>query len=280
MSLAPAAYAQRQLGKQKGPTSKIYLAETKGESQISNGERIFTAKQATAFDAPGTIIETSADSHNAVVYSNGTGMFVDSNSRVEIDRFVQEPFKPDRTTTTDTPTEPSLSQSDVFLSRGAIGLCTSALVSGSSMTYSTPHGSVNIRGGRVSIETNDTESYIDLLEGDITVRGGERDVGGQILRVGERATIRPASFGRPASVTIGPIPQEALKSADERVAIACNARKTVTFDVIERKAEDGSDAGGGNQNPGGEGGEIVTRPTVPGGLPTNVVTSPDRLTNT
>src|SRR3954465_7980169 len=100
---APSAFAQRQLGKKKGPTSKIYLAEAKGESQIQTNDKIYTARQATAFDAPGTVIETSANSHNAFVYSNGTGLFVDQNTRVEIDRFVQEPFRPSRTTTADTP---------------------------------------------------------------------------------------------------------------------------------------------------------------------------------
>src|SRR3954464_15340197 len=118
----PPAFAQRQLGKKKGPTSKIYLAETKGDSQIQTNDKIYTARQATAFDAPGTVIETTANSHNAFVYSNGTGMFVDQNTRVEIDRFVQEPFKPNRTTTADAPTEPSVSQSSVHVAHGAVGV--------------------------------------------------------------------------------------------------------------------------------------------------------------
>src|SRR3954469_25451087 len=84
MAMVPSAFAQRQLGKKKGPTSKIYLAETKGDSQIQTNDKIYTARQATAFDAPGTVIETTANSHNAFVYSNGTGLFVDQNTRVEI----------------------------------------------------------------------------------------------------------------------------------------------------------------------------------------------------
>ena len=111
MIVAPEALAQRQLGKKKGPTSKIYLAEAVGESEIQTGDKIYAAKQATAFDAPGTVIETKAGAHNAFVYSNGTGMFVDENTRVEIDRFVQEPFKPERNSPADAPFEPSISQS-------------------------------------------------------------------------------------------------------------------------------------------------------------------------
>lgn len=286
--LAPSAFAQRQLGKKKGPTSKIYLAETKGDSQIQTGEKIYSARQATAFDAPGTVIETKADSSNAFVYSNGTGMFVDQNTRVEIDRFVQEPFRPDRTTTADAPYEPSVSQSDVHVAHGAVGVCTSQLVSGSSMLYSTPQASINIRGGKVSIETNADETVIDLLEGDITVRSGGKDIGGQILRAGDRAVVRASPAGLPPVVTISQIPMEQMQASDERVAVACNAKKTVTFEVIEKKAEEGLDgpaqgnalSNSNSPTEGADGQEIVVKPTVPSDPPTNIVISPDRISGT
>lgn len=294
---APNAFAQRQLGKKKGPTSKIYLAEAVGDSQIQTGEKIYTARQATAFDAPGTVIETTANSHNAFVYSNGTGMFVDQNTRVEIDRFVQEPFRPNRSATADAPLEPSVSQSSVHVSRGAVGVCTSQLVSGSSMSYSTPQASVNIRGGKVSIETNGNETIIDLLDGDITVRGGNRDLGGQVLRPGDRATVRAAPAGLPPTITISRIPPEALQASDERVSVACNAKKTVTFEVIEKKAEEGLDAPAettpaDDTAPAAtpaeadstaetdESQEIVAKPTVPSETPIKFAISPDRLPGT
>ncbi len=287
VAAAPSAYAQRQLGKKKGPTSKIYLAEAIGDSQIQTGEKIYTARQATAFDAPGTVIETKQGAHNAFVYSNGTGLFVDENTRVEIDRFVQEPFQPNRNTTADAPFEPSISQSDVHVSHGAVGVCTSQLVSGSSMNYSTPQASVNIRGGKVAIETNADETIIDLLEGDVTVRGGNKDIGGQVLRPGERAVVRAAPAGLPPTITISRIPPEALQVSDERVSVACNAKKTVTFEAIEKKAEEGLDAPagetappGGSGNPDGGDQEIVVKPTVPSEPPTNIVISPDRLPGT
>ncbi len=295
MIVAPEAFAQRQLGKKKGPTSKIYLAEAVGESEIQTGDKIYAAKQATAFDAPGTVIETKAGAHNAFVYSNGTGMFVDENTRVEIDRFVQEPFKPERNSPADAPFEPSISQSSVHVARGAVGVCTSQLVSGSSMSYSTPEASVNIRGGKVSIATSANETIIDLLEGDITVRGGSKDIGGQILRPGERAVVRAATVGQPATITISQIPREAMQVADERVSVACNAKKTVTFEVIEKKAEEGLDtptttestgvsppgAPPADDAAGAEGTqEIVVKPTVPAVPPINIVISPDRLPGT
>lgn len=283
--VAPSVFAQRSLGKKKGPTSKLYVAESTGDSKIQSGDKIYTARQSTAYDAPGTVIETKANSHNAIVYSNGTGMFVDENTRVEIGRFVQEPFQPDRDATLDQPYEPSISQSNVYVPHGAIGICTSRLVSGSSMLYSTPHGSVNIRGGKVSIESHAGQTYIDLIEGDVTVRGTGKDVGGQILRPGERAVIQPAPGpGLEPIITIQPIPPEAMKVDDERVEMACNAKKTVTFEAIDRQAGETGDSAG---NPGDEaagaddpGQDIVAKPTVPSSPPTNIVISPDRLPGT
>ncbi|MBL9217219.1 MAG: hypothetical protein JNG82_01930 [Opitutaceae bacterium] len=271
----PSALAQRQLGKKKGPTSKIYLAEAVGESQIVTGEKLYTAKQATAFDAPGTVIETKEGAHNAYVYSNGTGMFVDESTRVEIDRFVQEPFQPNRDTAADVPYEPSISQSEVHVARGAVGICTSQLVSGSSMLYTTPQASMNIRGGKVSIQTNANETVIDLLDGDLTVRGSSKDVGGQILRPGERAIVRASAGNLAPTITISRIPQEDLDASDARVTVACNARKTVTFDIIEKKAEVGPD--GPADIPSGGDQEIVVKPTIPAEPPINIVISPDRL---
>jgi len=69
-----------------------------------------------------------------MVYSNGTGIYFDPDTRMEIRKFVQEPFTPNRA---DMETEPSISQTQTFLSRGLVGLCTSRLVAGSSMVYQT-----------------------------------------------------------------------------------------------------------------------------------------------
>ncbi|MDQ5981228.1 MAG: hypothetical protein QG602_4206 [Verrucomicrobiota bacterium] len=287
---APLVHAQRQGPASKGPMSKLYLAETKGPTEIMNGDKIYRARQATAFDAPGTVIVTKEEAHNALVYSNGTGLFVDQTTRVEISRFQQEPFKPDYLQQFASRYEPSVSQSNVNLPYGAIGICTSQLISGSSMLYSTPHATVNIRGGKVVIESTPEGTIVDLLEGDLTVRSGDKDVGGQILRPGERAFIPTATDGQPVVITVQPIPREAMPVDDRRVEMACNARQSVTFDIIARRAEQGLDrpddepAGGdsGDEAAGAQADnqEIVANPTVPGNPPNQIVVSPDRLPGT
>jgi hypothetical protein len=273
----PVAFGQRQLGTKKGPASKIYVVDVTGESQIESGNKIYTTQQSTAYDAPGTVIETKANSHDSLVYSNGTGMYVDQNTRVEIDTFAQEPFHADYGTDLGALVEPSVSRSKVHVSRGAVGVCTSQLISGSSMRYTTPLAEINIRGGRISIEANGEESHVDLLEGDVTVRSGGKDVGGQILRPGERATIRPAAnAGDAPSITIGPIPEDQLAAANERVAQACQSRTAVTFELLAGGAA-GDESAGADAEPQQQ---IVAKPTLPPDPTVPVVVSPDRLPGT
>jgi hypothetical protein len=261
------------LAKPKSPASKIYLSETEGDTQIQTGDKIYAARQATAFDAPGTVIETREKAHDAFVYSNGTGIYVGENTRLEISRFKQEPFRPDRNTSADATIEPSVSQSEVNVPRGFVGICTSQLLSGSAMVYSTPLALVNIRGGKIAIESGPRETIVDLLEGDLTVRAGEQDIGGTVLRPGERAIVRAGVDGQPARVTVAPIPAELMTSLDNRVSIACNSRKTVSFETIGKTNEAGVDGAEVPQ-------EIVPKPTIPADPPSNVVISPDRLPGT
>jgi hypothetical protein len=190
-----------------------------------------------------------------------------------------------------------VSQSNVLVSFGAVGICTSQLISGSTMLYATPHATINIRGGKVVIESGPEGTMVDLLEGDLTVRSGDKDVGGQILRPGERAIVRHAAIGSEPLITIQPIPDDALPLDERRVEMACNARKSVTFGIIERRAEEGLNRPGeeaevaGTTTPGdgttdeaagaqGDTQEITASPTVPSSPPNNIVISADRLPGT
>ncbi len=250
------------LGQKKGPMGKIYLSETQGEGQIISDGKIYEPKQASAFNASGTVIETRERAHQAYVYSNGTGMYLDANTRVEIQQFTQEPFQSERNSEN---AEPSRSQSDVHLAHGMVGICTNQFVSGSRMVYTTSLATVNVRGQRLVIKATPTETVIYLLEGDVTVKIGNKDSGSQVLRSGERATIRSGPGG-PSAIVVEPIDRETMSMLDDKVTIACTSKRTVSFESIG-KGPDGSDDG-----------EIVAHPTVtaPASSP-NLTVSADRL---
>lgn len=268
-SVLPGAFAQTLDSKPQNPTSQFYVADVEGLASVIIDDKIEDLTKKSVYAAEGVVLETAPDSHNAIVLSNGTGIAFDPDTRLEIRRFLQEPFSPDRT---DLDVEPSVSQTTAFLPRGTIGLCTSKLVAGSTMTYNTRHASISIRGRKVVISTNDTRTVVSLLEGDVTIRG-ELMAGGRPLRPGEQAIITRASNFEPPTIVIQPIPEEELKALGERVAIACMARKTVYFDVAERQNQDASD-GVFNQTDASGQQVIVPVEVLPGTIPPKITISP------
>lgn len=102
-------------GKKKNPTSKIFVTDMQGEADIATDNKIVELTKKSVHSAEGTVIETKspkdgtdkAKAHSSMVYSNGTGIFFDPGTRLEVRKFVQEPFAPNRS---DMETEPSISQ--------------------------------------------------------------------------------------------------------------------------------------------------------------------------
>lgn len=211
----------------KPPASKLYVADLVGVAEINTGERIEQLDEKSVHFAHGAILETKGDSTNSFVLSNGTGIFLGANTRLEVRRFVQEPFWPHRE---DLEVEPSISQLHAFVARGQVGICTPRLIAGSSMVFDTPHASVSIRGQRLLIETFPYETRVSVIEGDVTVRAGESDAGGATLRGGEQAIVRQP-LGQPAEMEVRAIPDDQRERIGDQIAMACMARRTVYFDV-------------------------------------------------
>src|SRR5690606_1901409 len=114
--------------------------------QIDTGETIDPLTKRSVYTAQGTVIETKSNASNSMVFSNGTGVYFDPETRLEVRKFVQEPFTPNRR---DMEIEPSISNTQNFLPRGTVGICTSKLVAGSTMRYNTPHANIRIKGRKV-----------------------------------------------------------------------------------------------------------------------------------
>jgi hypothetical protein len=247
-----------------GPTSKLYVANLKGKSDLSTVDAVTPLSEKTVFNAQGSSIRTDKDANNSMVYSNGSGVYLDSDTRLDIKKFVQEPFTPNRY---DLDTEPSVSQTQAYLSHGLIGLCTNKLSAGSSMVYSTPQATLDIRGKKVVIETSNYETRVSVLEGDVTVQGSNGNAG-QLLHGGQEAVVRSNAADQTSSIVhVGPIPDDRKPFLSDRVAMACIAKRTVYFSVVDAK----NDAGETTQ-------EIQASEVVPTNKPTEFTISPSQLT--
>jgi hypothetical protein len=219
--------------KRKNPTSKLYVTDANSQSaEINNGEKVDNLLNKSVHSADGAIIETKPDAKDtAIVLSNSTGVFFDPDTKLEMQRFMQEPFTPNRS---DLNTEPSISQTQGVITRGAVGLCTPKMVAGSTMAYSTPQGNVSIRGGKMVIQCADNETVVSLIEGDMTVRGDQFS-GGETLKAGQQAVIRRTSPTAPPIITIRPIPENQMPALNDRVDAACTARQKVYFEQVDPK---------------------------------------------
>lgn len=262
-------------GRKKNPTSKIFVADVEGTAQIDTGETIDSLTKRSVYTAQGTVIETQEDSTNAMVFSNGTGIYFDPETRLEVNKFVQEPFSPNRT---DMEVEPSISTTRSFLPRGVVGICTSKLVAGSTMRYSTPHAAIRIKGRRVVIQTNNAGTRVSLIEGEVTVQAGQNDAGGQVITPGQQAFI-PAGGG---PMEISNITNDQMANLDDKVTMACMARKTVYFEVRDNKVDDqlapeSEEITAFDEAEDEE--EIVAVETTPGDIPVEFTVSAANLTS-
>jgi hypothetical protein len=272
--------------RKKNPTSKFFVADLNGDAQVDTGREVSDLTKKSVYNAEGTVVETKPNSNYAMVYSNGTGAYFDPNTRVEIKEFSQEPFRPNRT---DMDVEPSVSQTQAYVSHGSVGLCLSKLVAGSSMTYSTPQGSVTIQGRKIVIDVSDGRTTFSMIEGDSTVQGGD-SAAGHMLHDGQQAVITAGPAGQPPTVTVQNIPGNQKAHIEDKVSAACVARRTVYFEVVGRKGGGGgSDADGAAgsvfegaaANAGVNGAsfdsvsqQIIAVPVVPSNLPTSTTVSP------
>jgi len=233
--VATVAHAQSR----KNPTSKLYVADTVGDTQIDTGTEIDDLTKSSVYNAEGRIIETKANSNASIVLSNGTGLYFDVDTRAEIKTFEQEAFRPSRSDVED---EPSISNTRVYVDHGVIGVSTSKLVAGSTMICETSLATAFLRGRQAVVLARDNLTVISMVQGDATVQCGPL---GRPLEVknGQQIIVRPGKTGEANLAVIQEIPDGGEDNArgwlDQRVLTADAARKLVYFEVQARKGSDG-----------------------------------------
>jgi hypothetical protein len=266
LCIATVAHAQ---ARRKNPTSKLYVADTVGDTQIDTGTEIDDLTKKSVYNAEGT---------TSVVLSNGTGIYFDVDTRVQIRTFEQEAFRPNRSDLED---EPSLSSTKLYIDHGVIGVSTSKLVAGSTMVYETSLATAFIRGRQAVILAEDNLTVISMVQGEATVQAGPLDRS-RLVKNQQQIIIRPGRPGEANLVEIRDIPDgsdvDFEQWLQERVLTADAARKLVYF---ETQARTGSDGGislfDGANNAAGN--EIVAVPVVPSNPTVDANVSPANLTS-
>ena len=249
---SPAAKSEAPLNWQPAP-GKMYVAERSGDCTIYAAGKASTPERASVYNAQGTIIQTEAKSHQTCVFSNGTGMYVDASTKVEITQFDQERFTAERR---DVTKEPSVSHSETFVAHGLACICTNRLLSGTVMHYGTGLGSVGVnQQSRLAIQSTANTTTVYLLGGHCTVAARQApSVPNIALHPGEMATINEGDN----TVKVEKIPPQTLSAMEDKAGVACRARSIVLFDEV----------------PTPEGPTLQAFALVPSSLPPGQVVSP------
>ena len=233
VTFALVAKAGAQVVPKKNLGGKIYVSEVNGDATIGTGTTFEEVNKRAVYNAQGAVLETTPGPGNdrdksvmTIVYSNGTAATIGADTRLEIKRFTQDPFTSNRT---DLDVEPSTSQTHAFIARGQVGIFTSKAATGSVMIYQTPHGSLNIRGRKVVIETGPAETKIAVLDGESTFRGATPEIGAHTLRAGQLALIQRTAPGEPGQIQIARLSPAEVAQLTSKVTGAETARRTVYF---------------------------------------------------
>ena len=249
---------------QESVPGKVYVAEVSGGVTFVIGGKTIELKKGEMQAAQGARIDTAAGASLILVYSNGTSIFVDEKTAMEIRRFVQKPFPAGVDTAV---IEPSSSDSMVSVTQGRVIITTNQLATGTSMIYLTPHAQVKIRGKEVVIEVRDQDTRITVVVGDATVTPLNAGAGGvgQLLHTGQMAIVTNASAATTTAelIRVMTVDPSVLNGFATQIAAAERAQKIVLFETI---------------NPaGGRPPEIQAKAVVPVDLPVPLTVSPSTL---
>ena len=220
----------------KSPDSKVYVSEVHGQAVVQIGDRINPLVARQAYPTKDLAIETSRGSSVSLVFSNGTGAVLGANTRIEVKRFAQDPFRPDRS---NIEVEPSISHAELSVVRGTATISVSAPVAGSSLTVLTPLGDVNVHSGALVVTAADASTHVSMMTGSCTVTGTDGNSNFQNMQAGDQASLQPAAAGqsnRNTVIEVVKIPPAEVVTLQADVAEASTARKSVYFDVKQSSA--------------------------------------------
>jgi hypothetical protein len=229
---------------------KLYVAEIGGAVTITAGGKLADVKKGLSLTAQGARIETAAAGYAVLVYSNGTAIYLDEKTILEVDRFTQIPFPAGTDTSVN---EPSVSNTLGRLAQGRLIIATNKLATGTSMVYLSPHGEVRVRGQEVVIEASDRETRVLVVAGDVTVRPRNAAAGevGRVVLTGQMVVLGVTAADA-QSIDAALVPPLTPK-----IEAAERARTIVRFEAV--------------------GGDIQPRVSVPTDLPVNLTVSPSTL---
>ena len=195
----------------------IILANVKAPVAIldADGNPLAPEKvKAGALLTDGYSVDAGKGGEAMLLFSNGTLVTVDENTKIKLESFLQEPFDAGEMKLEDLQEEPSSSSGLINLEIGSLVVKTKKLNKQSNFEISSPVGTAGIRGTQFGIGFSPNRGMsLDVTESTVSFspRGGGRP---SIVRAGRGLTAPPR--GVPAPRAVNPVASRKINSTNDR----------------------------------------------------------------
>ena len=267
----------------------IRVLQVKGAVTVSVADKPAAPLQEGAFIQQYQVIKTYKDAQILLLFSNGTQVTVQPDSVFSVDQFLQTPFDSRKTDYSKIKSEPSVSQTKLFVSKGSIIADVAKLKKGSSFKIGTPRGVAKIHGTLIQVTVNTTAG--GSVSVTINLPQGLADfasTNGQQVTLSNGQTVTVSSDPVTGTMTIGGVSPlnaqtiQQIQSLAEQVTAAIPALHA--FEGVPDGAPEqlgigepqagvpsgdqstgnvGTAPGGGGGGGGGSGGGIILDPVSP-----------------
>ncbi|MGJ8639806.1 MAG: FecR domain-containing protein [Opitutaceae bacterium] len=141
------------------------VTSSKGAPQFKSGDSKAKLELHDHLSLTGQQLITGTDAHVFLACSNGLGIGIDSDSEIHFESYTQSPFSWERARLE---FEPSTSELQCELVRGAISISSEGLSPRSQALIKTPNGTIRVHSASCRIEHSDTGTSIIIFEGTAT----------------------------------------------------------------------------------------------------------------
>ena len=209
----------RSFGQEDGAFQRggIILASVKAQVTILDpqGNPLAAEKvKAGALLTDGHSVETGEAAEAMLLFSNGTVVTVEENTKIKIDSFLQEPFEPGDKKLEDLKEEPSASTGLINLDVGSLVVQTKKLNKKSNFQITSPLGTAGIRGTQFGLGFSPTRGMsLDVTESTVSFspRGG-----GRPSLVGPGRGLTAPLRGLPSARAVNPVTARRVGSTNDR----------------------------------------------------------------
>jgi hypothetical protein len=246
--------------------AQIKAARVVGKVNVTHAQGIGVELHNNDPLVEGDVVDTAVNSSVVLVFSNGSTVSIEQNSRVSVDTFTQDPFAAD-VKLSQAKEEPSISHTKLKMTYGELVGNVKHLNGASTFEVDTPVGAAGIRGTTFSIvyrPAGNGQAFFTLCTASGTVifqgtTGAPLTVGAD-QQVNIQVTVDPTTGAVSVQVNSTTLSDADKQTIQEGVQQGIQSLDTTDFTAFVQAATAGQGQGNGGQGQGQGQGPVQTTP--------------------